>query len=139
MKWKILAFTAAIMGILSVMACESEKGPEYGFYRIPVDSIQVAEDIQAGEPFEIRFYGVVGTDGCHRFSRFDTEMNAAMLWVEVWGRRATGENIACPDVMVFLDGQPLELTVDQPGEYVLEIRQPEGDPLERVIRVKESS
>ena len=138
MKWKILAFTVAIMGILSVMSCESEKGPEYSFYRIAVDSIQVPENIRAGEPFEIRFYGVVGTDGCHQFSRFDTKMNAAMLSVELWGRRATGEIIFCPDVMVYLEGRTLELTVDQPGEYILEVRQPDGDPLEKDIQVEPS-
>lgn len=133
-----MVFTAAIMGILSVTSCESDKGPEYSFYRIPVDSIQVDEEIQAGEPFEIRFYGVVGTDGCHQFSRFDMEMNSAMLSVELWGRRTTGEIIFCPDVMVFLEGRALELTVDQPGEYMLEVRQPDGDPLERDIQVDTS-
>jgi len=138
MKWRILFFMAFVMAVLSLTSCESEKGPEYSFYRISVDSIQVPENVQAGDSFEIRFYGLVGTDGCHQFSRFDTEMNSAMLSVELWGRRTTGENIACPHVMVYLEGRALELTVDQPGEYMLEVRQPDGNPLEREIQVDTS-
>jgi hypothetical protein len=135
---RILIVAAIWMGMLSITSCESEKGPEYSFYPIAVDSIQVDKEIQAGEPFEIRFYGVVGTDGCHQFSRFHKEMNTAMLSVELWGRRTTGENIECPDVMVFLEGRALKLRVDQPGEYILEVRQPDGDPLERNIQVEPS-
>jgi len=140
MNWRILLILIPflLVGAIGINSCESGFDPEYSFYRIPVDSIQVPSSLEAGQPFEIRFYGVVGTDGCHQFSRFQTVSNPDKIGVEVMGRRTAGDGIACADVMVYLEGRALEFTVDQPGTYILEIRQPEGDPIRKTIRVKES-
>lgn len=125
-----------VLGVSVLMGCEEEPGPEYSFYRIHVDSIQAPSRVEAAQPFKIKFYGVVGTDGCHQFSRFDTVKNPVKITVELWGRSATGKAIMCPDVMVFLEGRELELTIEQPGNYQLEIRQPDGNHMIKNIQIE---
>ncbi len=50
---------------LLVCSCEKEQEPDYESFLIKVESIQIPQNIAVNEPFEIKFYGTIGNNGCY--------------------------------------------------------------------------
>ena len=60
--------------LLSILSsCEDEQKPNYESFLIKVDSIQTPDHITISEPFDIIFYGTIGTNGCYQLSKFEIE------------------------------------------------------------------
>ncbi len=126
----------ALIALACFTGCEEEKGQQYDYYRISVDSIEVPDTATAQKTFSVRFYGTVGEDGCHSFSHFNTQRSPGNLDIEVVGQVATGDDLACPDEMVYLDGEPLEMSVSEPGEFTIKVFQPNNTIFRRVIQIE---
>ena len=92
------AFTLLIF-FLFFSNCSKEKFKSYEF-QIYVDSIVLADTLQAGNTLEIEFYGTIGYNGCVSFERFDTEFSQNSVSIKAIGK-SSGANI-CPTVMVYL-------------------------------------
>lgn len=118
-------------------SCEWEEETSYEYFHIKVDSIQLAEDPIAGTPFEIRFYGTIGTNGCYQFEEFREKQTNSDIIIEAIGRYNKSAEI-CTSVMVFLDEKILNLTIEESGQYTIKIKQPDGNYMEREILVKEN-
>lgn len=71
---KVFKFTSMIFCLFSLLglfsSCEKEAKSEYDSFIIYVDSVQLSDNISANIPFDIFFYGTVGTNGCYEFSHF---------------------------------------------------------------------
>lgn len=98
-----------------------------------VDSISLPDTINVGEYLTIEFFGTIGPDGCFSFSHFKTVFSQSKIAIEVWGKNS-GES-ACSDVMVYLDGTTLQIEKMETGTYDVEILQPDGSVLNKLVVV----
>ncbi len=119
--------------VMHLSSCRNHTAYEY--FLIRVDSVNVPEAVFANEPFDLRFFGFVGSDGCHSFDRFIADKQDSLLFIELWGKLNIN-SYACPDVIVELNGKKLNNLLDEPGNYTLKIKQPDGIFLEREILVQ---
>ena len=108
--------------------------PDYHLFLIKVDSIQVPKTIASGIPFDITFFGTIGTNGCYSFSHFNQTLTGNEIMIEAWGK-VEAKAFICPTVMVYLNGHKATVTIQTPGLYVLKIKQPGNTYLERQITI----
>ncbi len=108
---------------------------DYQYFLIKIDSVSIPESIFAKQPFDVEFYGYIGHNGCYSFSEFVSETQSKTIRVEAWGKLNLGSKI-CTDVMVGLQGEKLNIFINEAGSYKLLIKQPDGTFLERQILVE---
>lgn len=119
---------------LLLISCHNDPyEPE--LFLIKVDSIHVPNAIVSNAPFDIDFFGTIGSDGCHKFESFKNSINSTDLLIEAWGS-FDGKAGLCPAVMVYLTGYKLIVTISTPGNYTIKVRQPDNSTLSREISVK---
>lgn len=121
---KKIAFLLIVISIAVFASCNKEGKVKYEEYLIYVDSIQVADTVNSGAKFEIVFYGIIGYDGCHSFSRFISERETGRYKIMVIGKKKTGANLACPEYLPMLDGENIELLADSTGVLKIDIINP---------------
>jgi hypothetical protein len=100
---------------------------------IKVDSIQVPNQLTVNVPFEIKFFGTIGGDGCYSFSNFNVQIDNNNILIEAWGKIERA--IICPTVIVYLTGHNQTYTIQNTGTYNLKIKQPDNSYLEKQITV----
>jgi hypothetical protein len=103
-------------------------------FMIKVDSIKLPDIITAGTPFDMEFFGIVGSDGCFSFKTFKRSSQNQTIVIEAWGTYAkTGEN--CTGPVVTMDGIKLNISFPVPGNYTIYVREPDTYALARQITV----
>lgn len=134
MKSKISFYTGFIITtILGYMilfpSCVKfdEKEEQETYFLVEVDSISLADTITTSDTLFISFYGTIGTNGCYSFSHFYPQTDEDTINVEVWGKLAPGEN--CTSVMVYLEGEQLNIINFDEGTYFVHVYQPDGSLL----------
>lgn len=105
-----------------------EENSKYTLYKIKVNEISLADTISVGDSLSVKFWGLVGTDGCHKFEEFETKLIGNDLHITLWGTKPNFET-ACPAVMVYLDGKEFKTTFNQSGNYKIIIHQPDNSLL----------
>ncbi|WP_320051741.1 hypothetical protein [uncultured Acetobacteroides sp.] len=111
-----------------------DDGKLTGKYLIAIDSIKVPEKITANNAFDIQLYGYVGPTGCYHFANFDIAKMAKTVNVEIWGQAPT-EPVSCTQALVFLNGEKLNLKLEEKGTYLLRFKRPNGTYFEESITV----
>lgn len=111
-------------------------GPEVDEFVIQVDSVQAPGAVSGGAPFEVRFYGFVGPDGCYSFKDFRVSRTQNAADVTVIGQHHQRSGIACADALVFLDGRPLTIEPPVSDPFTLRVRQPNGTVLTVTVRAE---
>jgi hypothetical protein len=135
---KKTAFLFIIISAVLFASCNKEGKVKHEEYLIYVDSIQVADTVNLGTKFKIVFYGIIGYDGCHSFSRFISERETGSYKIMVIGKKKTGPNLACPEYLPMLDGENIELLADSSGVLKIDIINPGlNQVLSKEIFVKE--
>ncbi len=131
----ISTIICSILLIMYFFSCKKENEPNYEYFLIKVDSVNVPESITANTPFEIDFFGTIGTNGCFQFSQFETNIFEKEIQIKVWGKYDKNAK-SCPTVMVYLEGQTLRQSIIENGNYTLKVIQPDNTYLEEhfVIR-----
>jgi len=112
-------------------SCEKREDSE-NLFLVSVDSVKLPETILTNTPFDILCYGTIGTNGCSRFSHFVTEEKNKIITIETWAEFHETSS-ACPTVMVYLDGQRLNLNLKISGSYLLRLKGKDGMFLEKQI------
>lgn len=120
--------------LLLFSSCEKDTKMDYKSFLIPVDSVEVSDRVSINIPFNISFYGTVGTNGCYEFSHFLTEKVNNEILIQVVGQHLSSG--ICPTVMVYLKGEKLNYSIEEPGKYFLKIKQSDYSFLEKEIIVK---
>jgi hypothetical protein len=133
-KWKFIPICFVVLFVFFSLGSCLPGPPPLENFLIQVDSIHVPEKITANTPFYIEFYGVVGYDGCHSFDNFNLTYKNNDISVQTWGKYDNKAE-TCPDVIVFLNGQKLNITIPFPGVYRLLIVEPYGYDLVKQIIV----
>jgi hypothetical protein len=122
--------------LLSILSsCEDKHDPNYESFLIQVDSIQTPDNITINEPFDIIFYGTIGTNGCYQLSRFETEKHGNNITINAWGKFDKKSRV-CPAVMVYLDNQKLNYQINEKGTYTIKINRPDNNFLVKQISVE---
>jgi hypothetical protein len=121
--------------LVSASSCSKDFYREYDFFLIPVDGIYFSDDPATGQLFEIRFSGLIGQNGCYRFSRFIVKPQGNEILIEAWGMFDKTSAI-CSDEMVSLDREKLNYLIEDPGTYILKVKQPDGRYMERTFKVE---
>ncbi|MBW7848691.1 MAG: hypothetical protein H3C41_11490 [Bacteroidales bacterium] len=109
---------------LTLFSCNPSEEITEQEYLITVDSIQCQDTVKVLTPFKLVFYGIIGENGCYRFSRFHTENIKNMIEIQTIGLKKVGPNLVCPELLPLLDGQELELKADSIGELKLKVMNP---------------
>lgn len=125
---KISIYCGSFFGLLLVIllsSCELQNSTQQEEeYLIKVDSVVVADTVKLKEAFELTFYGIIGENGCSRFSRFLTEQNDSLCKIQVIGSRTVGDDVVCPEILPLLNGTKLSLLVHRTGDFGIEIINP---------------
>jgi len=111
--------------LLLQYSCSTEPENDYTYFKIMVDSISHSGIISVDDTLKIKFYGFVGPNGCHKFSRFEEQKNNNVLELTVWGSKPNFQT-ACPEVLVYLDGKEYKTVLSQIGIYHIKINQPDN-------------
>lgn len=119
-------FTAALLIAGSLFGCSSAQEPSTDpvMFQVKVDSISHPATVALGDTVDVKFFGVVGPDGCHAFSHFLVIRQPSSVDFSVWGKRAVAD--ACPTVMVYLNGKTYRYIPSQRGTLQITIHQPDG-------------
>jgi len=112
----------------------ANKISSYDDFVIKVDSIHLPVTVAADSSFDIEFYGTVGFNGCVSFKTFDRTVRNNEITIKTIGTYSNSQ--VCPTVMVYLDGQKLNMTIPFPGVYNVKVVQPTGGSLSRQITVR---
>ena len=129
----ICIFSFIILGFM--FCCEDPNAPDYEYFMIKVDSVKIPEIILVNETFEIQFSGLIGHNGCYRFSEFKTEKQGENIIIEAWGKHDIRARF-CSDEMVSLDKEKLTYNNSNKGNHTLKIKQPDGTFLLKEILVE---
>ena len=114
--------------LLIQYSCSTEPENDYTYFKIMVDSLSHPDTISVSDTLKIKFYGFVGPDGCHKFSRFEEHKKTNELELTVWGSKPNFQT-ACPEVLVYLDGEEYKTVLNQIGNYQIKINQPDNSIL----------
>jgi hypothetical protein len=104
-------------------------------FLVEVDNIIVSEVTETTLPITLDFYGMVGTDGCHRFSYFEYEFDGNDIIIKCWGMRRVDPGIVCTDNIVELNGERLSLRIESAGQYFIRVIQSDGSEYEQELVV----
>ena len=130
MKSKISFYTVLIITtilgymIISTSCLKNEQKEQITYFLVEVDSIAFADTISTNDTLSISFYGTIGNNGCYSFSNFYPVTNEDTIDIEVWAQLAPGEN--CASVMVYLEGEQLNIINFDEGTFFVHVRQPGG-------------
>ncbi|MDP2208875.1 MAG: hypothetical protein Q8K98_08885 [Bacteroidota bacterium] len=122
----------AVVVLLNGCPIEPDKAPVQ--FIVKVDSISHSSFAATTDTVTIRLFGIVGSDGCHSFSRFEALRQPWQLDLTVWGQRSLAN--VCPDVMVYLDGKEYKFVATHQGWFSINIHQPDGSVLRDSIIIK---
>jgi hypothetical protein len=127
---KLLFFTTFCYILFS---CHS--GPfKVESFTIKVDSIHLPSTIVSKTPFDIQFFGTVGTSGCYKFETYSNTITGNEIAIEAKGSFDSWSG-TCPTVMVYLDSHKLNMTITSSGIYTIKIKEPDNTFLVKQINV----
>jgi hypothetical protein len=124
MNIKITFLFLIVVAVISLSSCDKKARITEEEYVIKVDSIETVDTVQLNQMFQVDFFGIVGENGCYRFSRFYTERTGMKFRIQAIGLREVGDNLICPELLPMLNGQNLQLKADSLGTIKLEIINP---------------
>ena len=136
--YKTVITTATIVLSLLILVwsgCKKDNGPDTEEYIIQVDSIIHLDTITFGEDLSIKFYGVVGPNGCYEFDRLEPSYTEGELAITCWGIQ-TMESI-CTEQLVYMNGQQLLVSEMPLGNTIIKAIQPDGSSISQNVFVKE--
>lgn len=129
----IITFLIGLLGFFS--KCTTKELEKYSDpFILSVDSIQVIDSITANTKFDINFFGPSIANGCYEFSHFGVEKLDNVIMIELWGMVLNSK--ICPAVMFTITGEILTESINDPGEYLIKITQPDNSYIEHLIIIE---
>ncbi|RLD42438.1 MAG: hypothetical protein DRI89_07285 [Bacteroidetes bacterium] len=135
----IISVILVMTGLLvwSTGCKKDETNPDF---LIQIDSIVMPDTIHVTDTLLVKFYGVIGPDGCYKFDRFE---NAALegndpansMKFKIWGKHEDTGN--CNQQIVYLDGAEVGINGFIKGIFNVLVVQPDGTIMVSSVYVKE--
>ena len=141
MKRHILSASAIlILTLLMAWSTGCKKDDDNTDFLIKVDSIVMPDTLSFGDTLFVKFYGMVGPDGCYKFDRFEQVPNETSdlpnsMKFKLWGKHENSDN--CPQQIVYLDGQEISITGLSKGNFFVFVIQPDGTVMRGVVYIRE--
>lgn len=137
MKKNIFTALAVLISITVLIwsGCKKDDGPETERYIIQIDSIVHPDTINFGSDISIKFYGLIGPNGCYAFDEMIPEYLEGELLVVNWGIHTFNDN--CTEALVYMNGHELLVSEVPAGEFIIKAVQPDGSFLTGNVFVKE--
>jgi len=117
----LLATSALLVFFWSGCKLDSPSDVHYTEYVLEIDSIIHPDTIRLGNSLPIKFYGTIGHDGCHSFSRFDGHFEGKTILITAYGRQS--DETVCPSVEQYLQGLTLAVNQLDTGRYIIHVQQ----------------
>ena len=131
MKKTAITVIIVVLSVLTTLwsGCDNDNGPDTEWFIIHIDSIVHVDTITFGEILSIKFYGVIGPDGCYAFDRLSPEYiqidaTTGELTTTAFGIR-TFEDV-CPQDSVYMNGSELLVSDIPLGNLEIKAMQPDG-------------
>ena len=128
-------FIPLILGIISIISFSNYNKETVTKFLIEVDSIVMADTILLSETLNVELYGTIGNTGCYEFSNLELEQIDTTIIMEVWGKKTESKDLDYPEVLVLLDGAVVEITFNNAGTYVIEVKLPDNRKLSEPVVV----
>lgn len=128
-------FIPLILGFILTFSFSNCNKETVTKFLIEVDSIVMSDTIYIPELLIVELYGTIGNTGCYEFSNLKFEQNDTTITMEVWGKKTESKNLACPDVLVLLDGMTVQIDFNTEGSYVIEVKLPDNRKLSESVVV----
>jgi hypothetical protein len=119
--------------------CKKEEDTTNEFL-VKIDSIQMADTIDFGSALDVNFFGLIGTNDCYSFSRFE-QVQAVVgdpdnsIRIQTYGKFEDNGN--CQPATVYMNPVTLQITGMFAGTFRVLAIQPDGTILTAVCYVKE--
>jgi hypothetical protein len=128
-----------LSGFLLVNGCDNSPYdlPQYTEFQVHVDSIEHPSHIFLGQNLTIKFYAMLGPNGCYTFSRFDAKISGNMLNIAVYGKQEKSD--VCNDGISYLYGGTLQVNRLDTGMYIIHVNQPVPPDIYDTVYVKKIS
>lgn len=123
-KHTISIIVISIISLLIAFSGCKKSDPDTEEYIIQIDSIIHPDTISFGESLEIKFYGVVGSNGCYAFYKFEPVYTNATLSVTTWGILTNDD--MCTEEIPYIVGETLMVNNMPAGEMTIDIIQADG-------------
>lgn len=118
--------------ILAVHGC-SVLDPDDEFV-IRVDSISAPASVEPGEPLNVRFHGIIGSNLCYRLDRVERSATAEQLSIRFHGKKRGGFRDCAQQPAVLEHEETISPPLQDP--FTITVRQPSGAPLTRVVAIQ---
>ena len=128
-------FIPLILGIISIISFSNCNKETVTKFLIEVDSIVMADTILLSEILNVELYGTIGNNACYEFSNLEIEQIDTTIIMEVWGKKTESKDLDCPEMLVLLDGAVVEISFNNPGTYVIEVKLPDNRKLSEPVVV----
>ena len=128
-------FILLILGIISIISFSNCNKETVTKFLIEVDSIVMADTILLSEILNVELYGTIGNNACYEFSNLEIEQIDTTIIMEVWGKKTESKDLDCPEMLVLLDGAVVEISFNNPGTYVIEVKLPDNRKLSEPVVV----
>ncbi len=122
-------------GIVFTSCKKDSSGPNTESYIITIDSILHADTIDFGTELTIKFYGIIGTDGCYSFDKFEPEYTEGVLSITTWGIHTL--DVPCTENIPYLNGSILLVNQIPAGTMIINAVQADGTMISQSVFVKE--
>ncbi len=139
MNKNILTAFAVMISLTVIIwsGCKKDNGPEIEEFIIQIDSMIHLDTINFGDTLSIKFYGVVGPNGCYAFDELVAEyfIEANELAVESWGMQTFLD--VCTQGEIYMNGKELLVTEIPVGDLTIVAVQPDGPNISQNVYKKE--
>ncbi len=139
MNKNILTAFAVMISLTVIIwsGCKKDNGPNIEEFIIQIDSMVHLDTINSGDTLNIKFYGLIGPNGCYAFDEFALEYSPDDQELAIESIGIHTFNDMCANAMVYMNGRELEVDGFVAGEYVITAIQPDGSSLSQNVYVKE--
>ncbi|MAE08365.1 MAG: hypothetical protein CL661_06350 [Bacteroidetes bacterium] len=139
MNKNILTAFAVMISLTVIIwsGCKKDNGPKIEEFIIQIDSMIHLDTINFGDTLSIKFYGVVGPNGCYAFDELVAEyfIEANELAVESWGMQTFLD--VCTQGEIYMNGKELLVTEIPVGDLTIVAVQPDGPNISQNVYIKE--
>ena len=139
MKKHVFTAFAVMIGLTVIIwsGCKKDDGPKIEIFIIQIDSMVHPDTINFGEDLSIKFYGVVGPNGCYAFDELVAEYSSDVneLAIESLGIHTFKD--VCTDAEVYMNGRELLVSDIPVGDLTIVAVQPDGPNISQNVYIKE--
>lgn len=72
--------------------------------------------ISVNDTLKVKFYGLIGSNGCYKFKEFESEVISNEIHLTAWGTKPNFDT-SCPAVMIYLNGEEFNTVLNTASQY----------------------